>query len=127
MKYITHKRFRGLGIEGRFNLPWGTACEERDGYIFAPDGRCVCAVTSENGWEHFRPDTVDGAYRQKLLDRLYAYYTPKDERTPPEGDPADFAAEKWPGADNLYWKNLLRTMPTDKLTEIYTERLGAPD
>ena len=127
MKYITHKRFRGLGIEGRFNLPWGTACEERDGYIYAPDGRCVCAVTSENGWEHFRPDTVEGEYTPRLLDSLYAYYTPKDKQTPPEGDPADFAAEKWPGAENLYWKNLLRTMPTDKLIEFYRERLGAPD
>ena len=38
----------------------------------------------------------------------------------------DFAAEKWPDADNLYWKNLLRTMPTDKLTQFYAERLGEP-
>ena len=33
-----------------------------------------------------------------------------------------FYADKWPGATNLYWKNLLRTMPTGKLTEYYNER-----
>ena len=28
----------------------------------------------ENGWEHFRPNTPEGAYRQKMLDGLYHYY-----------------------------------------------------
>ena len=39
---------------------------------------------------------------------------------------ADFTAERFPDADNYYWKNLLRTMPTPKLTAFYSARLGQP-
>ena len=57
MAYITYKRFKGEGIGGYFNLPYGTIVTERDGFLFAKDSRCICAVTSENGWNHFRPNT----------------------------------------------------------------------
>ena len=78
-------------------------------------------MTSEDGWEHFRPDTPEGAYRQKLLDKLYRFYISG------KGDAAaDFTAERFPDADNYYWKNLLRTMPTPKLTALYSARLGQP-
>lgn len=126
MEYIVHARFKGEGIGGYFNLPYGTICTAAGGYIYSPDGRCVCVATSENGWEHFHPNTEEGHRRQRMLEKLYDYYFPRGER-PALGNAAeDFAPEKWPGAENLYWKNLLRTMPTDKLTEFYTERLGAP-
>lgn len=126
MEYVVHTRFKGKGIGGYFNLPYGTVCTEAGGFIHAPDGRGICAVTSENGWEHFRPNTEEGRRRQLMLNLLYDYYTPHGH-TPARGNAAeDFAAEKWPDSDNLYWKNLLRTMPTDKLTQFYTERLGEP-
>lgn len=121
MDYIVYKRFRGDGIEGRFNLPYGTVCEERDGYIFAPDGRRICAATSENGWGHFRQNTPEGAFRQTMLDRLYRHYERRPELTAEDFDP-----EKWPGADNTYWKSLLRTMQTEDLTAFYRARLGEP-
>ena len=121
MEYVVYKRFRGEGIEGRFNLPYGTVCPERDGYLFAPDGRRICAVTSENGWGHFRANTPEGEYRQAMLDRLYKHY----ERNPGAAA-VDFDPEKWPGAENTYWKSLLRTMQTERLTAFYTERLGKP-
>jgi hypothetical protein len=122
MDYIVYKRFKDKGIGGAyFNLPYGTVCTERGGYIYAPDGRIVCAVTSENGWGHFGQNTPEGALRQAMLERLYAYYG-KRERAAAE----DFDPEKWPGAENTYWKSLLRTMPTEKLTAFYRERLGTP-
>ena len=71
MDYITYKRYKGSGIGGYFNLRHGTKVTENGGFLHAPDGRGICAVTSEDGWEHFRPDTPEGAYRQKLLDKLY--------------------------------------------------------
>lgn len=86
-----------------------------DGLIYAPDGRCVCVATSENGWEHFHEDSVVGNERHRMLQWLYKYYADGEH-----GE--DFAEDKWPGATNLYWKNLLRTMPTGKLTEYYNER-----
>lgn len=120
MEYIVHKRFKGKGIGGHFNLPYGTICTATGGFIHAPDGRGVCAVTSENGWEHFHPNTEEGHRRHRMLERLYRYYAGGAH-----GE--DFDESKWPGAVNLYWKNLLRTMPTDKLTAYYAERLGEPD
>ena len=121
MEYIVYKRFKGKGIGGEFNLRYGTVVTEAGGFIHAPDGRSICTVTSENGWEHFRPNTPEGAYRQAMLDGLYkAYLSGKLHAA------EDFDAEKWPNAENLYWKNLLRTMPTPELTAYYTERLGQP-
>lgn len=126
MTYIVYKRFKENGIGGQFNLPYGTLLTEKDGFIFAPDGRPVCAVTSENGWNYFHPNTKEGAYRQAMLNRLYKYYSPGGIK-PAKGDAAkDFDPAKWPGAKNTYWKNLLRTMPTDKLEQFYRERLGEP-
>ena len=117
MEYITYKRFKTNGIDGMFNLSYGTVVNETGGFLYANDGRRICAVTSENGWEHFRPNTPEGAYRQKLLDKLYKYY--KDGCYS-----SDFDPEKWPGEINHYWKNLLRTMSTTNLTSYYKERLG---
>ena len=119
MEYVTYKRFKANGIDGAFNLPLSTIVKEVDGFLFAADGRKICAATSENGWEHFRPNTPEGAYRQKMLNELYRYYKE-------EAHSSDFYTEKWPGAENLYWKNLLRTMSTPKLTDYYRQRLGEP-
>lgn len=118
MDHITYKRFRGNGIDGFFNLRFGTVVREIDGFLYAQDGRCICAVTSENGWGHFRPNTPEGERRQNMLDELYRYYESG------RGDAADFAEENWLGAENLYWKNLLRTMPTEKLEQFYNARCG---
>ena len=70
MEYIVYRRFKAEGIDGAFNLRYGTTVTERDGFLFAADGRKICAATSENGWEHFRPNTPEGAYRQKMLRTL---------------------------------------------------------
>ena len=121
MDYVVYRRFKGKGIGGEFNLRHGTVVTEAEGFLHAPDGRSICAVTSENGWEHFRPNTPEGEYRQAMLDKLYRHYEAG------RGDSAaDFDPEKWPGAVNLYWKNLLRTMPTPELSAFYRERLGEP-
>ena len=45
---------------------------------------------AENGWEHFRPNTPEGAYRQKMLDGLYHYYGKHEGAS-------DFDPEKWAG------------------------------
>lgn len=120
MEYIVYRRFKGQGIGGDFNLRYGTVVMERDGFLETADGRRICAVTSENGWCHFRPNTPEGAYRQEMLDRLYRYY---ESGT---GDGGDFDESNWPGVVNLYWKNLLRTMKTPELEAYYRERLGTP-
>lgn len=117
MDYIVYKRFRGKGIGGDFNLPYGTIVAEHNGYLIAPDGRQICAATSENGWEHFRPNTDEGACRQEMLAALYQWYNKN-------GCGDDFADEKWPNIENGYWKNRLRTATTERLRQIYFEKFG---
>lgn len=116
MEYITYRRFHGKGICGRENIPFGTIVDENNGFLFL-NGRCICAVTSENAWNHFRPNTQEGAYRQELLTALYLYYQK-------HGCGDDFADEKWPAQENGYWKNRLRTASTVRLETIYRERIG---
>lgn len=117
MEYIAYRRFKADGIDGVFNLRYGTIVMERDGFLFAADGRRICATTSENGWGHFRPNTSEGAYRQKMLDDLYQWYAK-------HGCGEDFIDEKWPGQENGYWKNRLRTASTERLEKIYQEKFG---
>ena len=117
MKYIVYRRFKSEGIDGAFNLRYGTLVTERDGFLFTADGRKICAATSENGWEHFRPNTPEGAYRQEMLERLYLWYVK-------HGCGDDFVDELWPGQENRYWKNRLRTASTERLEKIYQEKFG---
>ena len=115
MEYIVYKRFRGAGIDGEFNLRYGTVGSEIEGFLFAADGRRICAATSENGWEHFRPLTDEGKYRQDMLDKLYRWYAK-------HGCGEDFTDDKWPTQQNGYWKNRLRTAPTERLEEICRQK-----
>lgn len=120
MEYITYKRFKGKSISGEVNISYGTILQEQGGFLYL-DGKPICAATSENGWEHFRPNTPEGAYRQKMLGKLYQFYISG------KGDAAaDFTPEHFPDADNYYWKNILRTMATPDLTAFYIARLGKP-
>ena len=121
MDYIVYNRFRGKGIGGDFNLPYGTIVAEHNGFIFAPDGRQICSATSENGWCHFRPNTPEGAHRQAMLDRLSKFYRSNAAAPYFEGDIyyRDLAPE-----ENDYWLHLLRTMETSRLEELYTLRIG---
>lgn len=117
MEYITYKRFKGKGIDGNFNLRYGTTVTEIDGFLHTSDGRKICAATSENGWEHFRKNTPEGAMRQEMLERLYRWY---EKNSCGE----DFTDEKWPGQENGYWKNRLRTASTERLEKIYQGKFG---
>ena len=121
MDYIVYKRFKGNGIGGDFNLPYGTIVAENGGVLFAPDGRKICAATSENGWIHFRPNTTEGAHRQALIDRLRKFYESPRAGSVFERD--IYYRDLAPG-DNDYWLHLLRTMETSRLEKLYTLRIG---
>lgn len=123
MDYIAYRRFKGKGINGDFNIKYGTIVRERDGFLYGPDGRAICAVTSENGWEYFHPDTPEGRERQAMIERLYRFYGCKKGAARAA---EDFDADKWRDVSNHYWKNLLRTMETRDLKAYYKERLGEP-
>ena len=68
MRYIVTNRFKGQAIYGAVNLPYGTACETQDGYLVLEGGRRLCAVTSQNAYDHFsRDDDGLGRERGKLV------------------------------------------------------------
>ena len=121
MEYIVYRRFKADGIDGAFNLRYGTTVTERDGFLFAADGRRICAVKSENGWRHFRPNTPEGAHRQALLESLKKFYQSPKAAPYFEGD--IYYRDLAPG-DNDYWLHLLRTMETSRLEKLYTLRIG---
>ena len=116
MDYITYKRFKGKSISGEVNIPYGTILQEYENFLYL-NGKPICCVTSENGWEHFRPNTQEGAERQEMLERLYQWYKKN-------GCGEDFTDEKWLGQENGYWKNRLRTASTERLEKIYQEKFG---
>lgn len=116
MDYITYKRFKGKSISGEVNIPFGTILQERGGFLYLGE-KPICCVTSENGWEHFRPNTDEGQRRQEILEKLYHWYEK-------HGCGEDFADELWQGQENGYWKNRLRTASTERLKQIYFEKFG---
>lgn len=116
MQYITYKRFKKNGIDGAFNLPFGTIVDVNNGILWH-NARRICFITSENGWEHFHPNTPEGEHRHCMLTALYQWYNKN-------GCGDDFADEKWPDAENGYWKNRLRTASTERLEKIYQEKIG---
>ena len=52
MTYITTKRFKRKGIDGAFNIPYGTELEGRDGYLWYNNKR-ICADHSAVMREYF--------------------------------------------------------------------------
>lgn len=45
MRYITIKRFKRIGIEGNFNIPYGTELESKDGWLYYKDKK-ICSLSS---------------------------------------------------------------------------------
>lgn len=117
MNYTVHKRFKGKGIGGDFNLPYGTKCRMEDGLIYAPDGRCVCAATSENGWEHFHEDTPEAHQRHSMISALEAYYKAG-------ADVSELYYREFAPNENDYWLHILRTMDTSRLAALCLKNLG---
>ena len=66
MTYITTKRFKRKGIDGDFNIPYGTAIESENGYLWL-DGKRICLEKSAVMREYFaRNDDDLGQKRSKI-------------------------------------------------------------
>ncbi len=72
MRYVLFKRFRGMGLCGNVNLPYGTVCES-EGEIITKDGDALVLVTSENAHLYFaRDDDGCGLERGRLTQAIQA-------------------------------------------------------
>lgn len=66
MTYITTKRFKRKGIDGDFNIPYGTAIESENGYLWH-EGKRICSEKSAVMREYFaRNDDGLGQKRYKI-------------------------------------------------------------
>lgn len=116
MEYVAYRRFKAEGIDGDFNLRYGTTVTERDGFLFAADGRKICAATSE----------TDGSISDQTRRRARIV---KDARRPlsllrqARGRVGLRPGEMGGGGKSVL-ENLLRTMNTQELEEFYKKRLG---
>lgn len=70
MEYIIHTDFNAKAICGEVNLPKGTVCQERNGFIYY-NGKPLCVNRSENAFKHFaRNDDGNGLKRGELIQTI---------------------------------------------------------
>lgn len=66
MIYITTKRFKRKGIDGNFNIPYGTSIESDNGYLWQ-NGKRICSEKSAVIREYFaRNDDGLGLKRSEI-------------------------------------------------------------
>ena len=76
MKYITHRRFKGLAACGQeLNLPYGTGLTTVGNFLVTKDGRVVCGKNSENGLRHFAVNDDGKGLERGALTYAIAYGT----------------------------------------------------
>ena len=117
MRYTTHKRFRGKGISGWMNIPFGTKVICEDGILVTENGAIICYAESENGYEHFHPDIPEAHQRYSMISALEAYYKAG-------ADVSELYYREFAPNENDYWLHILRTMDTPRLAALCLKNLG---
>ena len=69
-RFIARRRARFDGIDGKVNIPYGTALTCQDGFLMHKNQR-VCAVGSQNGMDCFvQDDDGNGTLRGELVGNI---------------------------------------------------------
>lgn len=80
MDYIVYKRFKGNGICGPVNLPYGTEVSS-DGAFLTVNGEKLCSITSQNAYDFFsRNDDGHGLDRGKLVEEITSRLEKRDAK-----------------------------------------------
>ena len=80
MDYIVYKRFKGNGICGPVNLPYGTEVSS-DGAFLTVNGEKLCSITSQNAYDFFsRNDDGHGLERGKLVEEITSRMEKRDAK-----------------------------------------------
>ena len=80
MDYIVYKRFKGNGICGPVNLPYGTEVSS-DGALLTMNGEKLCSITSQNAYDFFsRNDDGMGLERGKLVQDIRSTLERRDAK-----------------------------------------------
>ncbi|RKJ42255.1 isoaspartyl peptidase [Acutalibacter sp. 1XD8-33] len=90
-RYITRRRARFQSLNGVVNLPWGTAAEKRDGFLWRGD-KLLCAASAQNTKDFFvQDDDGQGETRGRLVTAILACLDPQEARQ---------------GASNARWEKI---------------------
>lgn len=68
MKYVAYKRFKGVCMSGKINIPYGTLLEEREGILYY-ENQPVCFNTSQNAYDYFACDDDEQGLKRGTLTR----------------------------------------------------------
>lgn len=108
-QYIVKKRFKGKGIGGHVNIPYGTICDVSEEFIYY-NGVPICAVTSQNAFNYFwgysRENPEQEIARQKAANQLFDS-VPKDngdELSEPKNAWNNYGELSQYGFGMYYWK-----------------------
>lgn len=78
-EYIAHRRFKGIGLCGKVNIPARTKLTRNGDALYLEDGRAVCIATSENAHQYFaRNDDGNGMRRGKLTQAIQKELAKRD-------------------------------------------------
>lgn len=79
-RYIVRRRARFQSNSGPVNLPYGTAVECREGFLFWKNKQ-LCAATSQNAKDYFvQDDDWLGQERAMLINTILARLGPQEAR-----------------------------------------------
>ena len=127
MDYITTKRFKRDGIDGRFNIPYGTAVEEIGGSIFHK-GREIARITSAVCHKFFaKNDDGQGLERGRLTQAINDALALRDGETNDQqdkrweaifNDPLCQSYRRKEHADTFLWNHQFYNAPLDDLRHI---------
>lgn len=121
-QYIVKKRYKGQGIGGYVNIPYGTICDVSEEFIYY-NGVKVCAVTSQNAYNHFwgfyPEDPEMEIERQKAAAKLF------DTAPKESGDALANPNNAWNkygklmeygfGMSVWQWDDMIFDLPTEEL------------
>lgn len=78
MEYIACRRFKGIAIGGRINIPAGSVCEERSGFLYYGE-TTVCSASSQTAYQYFsRNDDGNGMARWRLTQAIQKKLSARD-------------------------------------------------
>lgn len=76
-RYIVRQRARFQSLSGNVNLPWGTAVENRDGFLWHGN-KPLCAASAQNTKNFFvQDDDGQGETRGRLVTAILARLDPQ--------------------------------------------------